>query len=696
LDSGGFDISTDPRGQNSPSCASDGDKFLVSFNSYRCDSTFGDIYVARVGADGEVLDSNGFSVCEAVGDQSRSSVSYGDGYFLVLWEDERNSDSTGYDIYGSRITPSAVVLDPNGKRMTSLSHQEQAPDLAWDGENFFAVWEAGDYGGAWDVSGAHIDTSGEVLDSLSLVVSTACDAQLFGRSSWNGSSYLAIWEEDHDLYGKRIDHVGNLLDSASIPVSLASEDQRRPSITWGRESYLAVWEDLRNFNSDIYGARINSAGEVLDVASLAIWADPASEQSYPAVASDGEDYLVIWKEVLDSTGEIYEIEGVRVSSEGDLLDPQAFSISPGEKETRPALAFGGGQYLAVWLKEDTYDIYGALVDTSGTVGSPIAIGVASGMQINPQVASDGVDFMVVWEDYGTHWPNIDITGARVTSEGTVLDPSGLFIANTQLPEELPSISFDGTNYVAIWRKEDSGSDQLRTSRVTQGGEVLDPDGIPISDISPYSSPSVCYGPAGQSLMLFSKYQGDPYNSARMFGAFFWGEPEPNQPPDPFSLLLPQNGDTILGELFLDWQDASDPNASDWITYSLYVSPTDQFIPDSTLVIDSLVMSQTNVSLEEDSTVYWWKVRAQDRWGESRWSNQVWSFDMENYGDANGDGQIDISDVILLINYLFIGGSPPEPLSGGDANGDCLVDIADVVYLTNYLFVGGSIPRPGCA
>jgi hypothetical protein len=101
-------------------------------------------------------------------------------------------------------------------------------------------------------------------------------------------------------------------------------------------------------------------------------------------------------------------------------------------------------------------------------------------------------------------------------------------------------------------------------------------------------------------------------------------------------------------------------------------------------------------LEEDSTVYWWKVRAQDKWGEGRWSSEIWTFDMENYGDANGDGQIDVSDLIFLINYLFIGGSPPEPLSAGDANGDCAVDVADVVYLTNYLFVGGSIPRPGCA
>jgi hypothetical protein len=278
----------------------------------------------------------------------------------------------------------------------------------------------------------------------------------------------------------------------------------------------------------------------------------------------------------------------------------------------------------------------------------------------------------------------------------VLDPYGLFIANTQDPEELPSVSFDGTNYAVVWKKSGSESSELRLSRITQEGEVLELDGIVISDISPYSSASISFGLTEQSLMLYSKYQGDPHNSPRIYGALFWGEPEPNQPPDPFSLLSPEDEDTLIRPLSLDWEDATDPNASDRVTYTLYVSTSDQFIPESTLAIDSIGMSRSEVSLEEDSTVYWWKVRAQDRWGETRWSNQIWSFDLENYGDANGDGQVDISDVILLINYLFIGGSPPEPLSSGDANGDCVVDVADVVYLTNYLFTGGSIPRPGCA
>jgi outer membrane protein assembly factor BamB len=63
------------------------------------------------------------------------------------------------------------------------------------------------------------------------------------------------------------------------------------------------------------------------------------------------------------------------------------------------------------------------------------------------------------------------------------------------------------------------------------------------------------------------------------------------------------------------------------------------------------------------------------------------------GDANGDGEITISDVVYLVNYLYKSGTPPSPLGAGDCNRDGMVDLADVIYLINYLFKGG--PPPSC-
>lgn len=61
------------------------------------------------------------------------------------------------------------------------------------------------------------------------------------------------------------------------------------------------------------------------------------------------------------------------------------------------------------------------------------------------------------------------------------------------------------------------------------------------------------------------------------------------------------------------------------------------------------------------------------------------------GDATADWQINVADVVYLLNYLYRGGAPPQPLQAGDVNCDGTIDVSDVVYLLNYLYKGG--PQP---
>lgn len=66
------------------------------------------------------------------------------------------------------------------------------------------------------------------------------------------------------------------------------------------------------------------------------------------------------------------------------------------------------------------------------------------------------------------------------------------------------------------------------------------------------------------------------------------------------------------------------------------------------------------------------------------------------GDANGDGVVDLTDVLFLINYLYKSGPPPDPLAAGDPSADCIIDITDVLHLINYLYKSGPSPQQGCA
>jgi hypothetical protein len=65
------------------------------------------------------------------------------------------------------------------------------------------------------------------------------------------------------------------------------------------------------------------------------------------------------------------------------------------------------------------------------------------------------------------------------------------------------------------------------------------------------------------------------------------------------------------------------------------------------------------------------------------------------GDANGDWKINVTDVVYLINYLFLipAGPAPTPWEAGDPNCDGAINVTDVVYLINYKFLVPPGPPP---
>ncbi len=66
------------------------------------------------------------------------------------------------------------------------------------------------------------------------------------------------------------------------------------------------------------------------------------------------------------------------------------------------------------------------------------------------------------------------------------------------------------------------------------------------------------------------------------------------------------------------------------------------------------------------------------------------------GDINLDGLVDISDLLALVDYLFLPGeTPPAALNTADVNGSCVIDIEDVNYLVDYLALIGPAPLIGC-
>lgn len=66
------------------------------------------------------------------------------------------------------------------------------------------------------------------------------------------------------------------------------------------------------------------------------------------------------------------------------------------------------------------------------------------------------------------------------------------------------------------------------------------------------------------------------------------------------------------------------------------------------------------------------------------------------GDANGDGQTDISDAVSILEFLFYGTAGPSCLDAADVNDDSNINISDPITLLTSLFLGANPIRiPSC-
>jgi carboxypeptidase family protein len=61
------------------------------------------------------------------------------------------------------------------------------------------------------------------------------------------------------------------------------------------------------------------------------------------------------------------------------------------------------------------------------------------------------------------------------------------------------------------------------------------------------------------------------------------------------------------------------------------------------------------------------------------------------GRINGDGQLDISDCIFLLGFMYLSEGTITCLDAADVNDDGTLDVSDVISMLGYIFLGGKAP-----
>ena len=68
------------------------------------------------------------------------------------------------------------------------------------------------------------------------------------------------------------------------------------------------------------------------------------------------------------------------------------------------------------------------------------------------------------------------------------------------------------------------------------------------------------------------------------------------------------------------------------------------------------------------------------------------------GDADASGDINLTDAVLLLNFLFVGGPEPACRAAADTDRNGRLAMTDAIQILNFLFLGNAefpAPFPDC-
>ncbi|MBX7244120.1 MAG: PKD domain-containing protein [Candidatus Sumerlaeaceae bacterium] len=307
-----------------------------------------------------------------------------------------------------------------------------------------------------------------------------------------GNLALVVWSDNranvtggyegetaHDIYGVRMDSAGQPLESVPIAVFAGPASQGNPKVSWNGSNWLVVFETYLlsgtggYYDKGLQAIRVAPSGQVLDTKPINLFGLRPPGGPYWTVASDGNNWVVV-NEGNDTGGDFV---AVRVSPAGLALDPPTRVLV---KETyymrsNLKLAFAGGVFLLTF--NDVYD--NGVNDTKAVrFDANLNLLDATPLALMPSplsgLASNGNEFYIVWTRQNPDF-SVNVAGTRVSITGQKLDGNGVNLSGTKTPYTAGTVVWDGTYWRVTWGEYAMGW----VARVNSAGTLLDPGSVAV-------------------------------------------------------------------------------------------------------------------------------------------------------------------------------------------------------------------------
>jgi hypothetical protein len=466
--------------------------------------------------------------------------------FLGVWVDDRPAPVDGRIRY-SLIGGNGAVVTPIGIPIPGTL--QNVPKAAfWTGTEYVVF-----VGGAGGAGAIRIDRNGLLVQTA---IGITADGMTIQNVASNGSTFIVLFAprtgDTTSLAAVVLDT--SLRNSREIGLPAPASDALVADIVANDSEYGVVWGTRATPTGPwtLRTVRLDSDGDLLDPLPIAL--DPFDSLVFPRIASTDDGYLVTAGEALStgsstyviplddaarptsarrfvsdglSTGVIATDEEYLVpvfdSASGSTSDIRVFRVGPNgvtlSSSTLTAAAGYQGltssarrsdRVLFAWndgrrRNGEPSDVYFAFTDFAGIpLGEATAGGISMAYsapdQASPAIAFDGNNYLVAWiqipEENVFH-----LYAGRVSRQGVPLDGGGFRVYETLAPQFAPEVTFDGTNFVVLWREGTTFASKLFAARIAPDGTVLGVAPIEVGDISSGSSYAIASNGDGSAIVF---------------------------------------------------------------------------------------------------------------------------------------------------------------------------------------------------
>ncbi len=274
------------------------------------------------------------------------------------------------------------------------------------------------------------------------------------RVSTDGKGWFVVWGQSFGmspadtswLAGAMVNGLGKA--GAQFNIINTQPKKRDPDVVFGHLDYLVIWDQ----GTKIYGTTVSPAGTVGTPLGTLL-ASHKDDILQPALAYGGSMFLLtywtydlyplkkLWSRCITAAG--------APSASSFTLSPKLHNL-PGNSSARAEASFDGVDYLAAWSTNSS--VLAARVSTAckRINNADMVVTQASGNQLHPALASNGVNTLVTWQDHQSGGTNLN---SLVVPPSKPPPAKTTWVAPiTSKTKCAPAVGWDGERYLVVYNE----------------------------------------------------------------------------------------------------------------------------------------------------------------------------------------------------------------------------------------------------